>query len=470
MVGLTDLFPATLVRVADSNKYKVTINGSAGEDDIDIADMVTLIPSPLKSGAADEYILVSVSSPDLEANSYERPQGRFSLIQHHILQPPAELLNLILDKDTSSFFKRKEKGKEYAELSIIVSTKSGICQAEAFFHDVVKDLLTLIGITESGYKVYFTDTERWIADFAAQTLCNTANQGIAQSILLLSGDGGIVDILNGLFTCHQSAEYVKPRIGLLVLGTGNALANSSGINTGNTKGLPSILRGSPHNVPTFICRCSPGSLLLVDEARKTKELHVDEDGFGIIYGAVVASWCLHATLVADSDTAEYRKFGSNRFSMVANELLSPSDGSPPHKWKGKISACYKSASGEIKSRVWNRKEHMYILATLVSNLEATLTISPETKPLDGQLRLVDFPPLSPTDVKSIFGMAFNGGKHVQHGSVGYVPIEALRIDFEESDPGWRRICVDGKIIRVPEGGSVEIRLEGREIADLMIAD
>ena len=468
MAGLPNGPTEHVVVAPDGDKNKIPTDGIAGEDDIDIADVVALIPVSLGSETIDEYIILSVSSPELGAGPGEMSEGRLSLRQHWISQPPADLSELIFDKGECSFFKGEGGDRKDPELSIIVSTKSGTCQAEAFFYHVVKDLLAAIGISESTYKVYFTNTERWISDFAAQTICSTANRGIAQSIILLSGDGGIVDILNGLYTGHQTRGYVKPRIGLIALGTGNALANSSGINTGNTKGLSTILHGSPRNIPTFICKCSPGSVLLVDEGRRTEELCVDKNGFGVIHGAVVASWCLHATLVADSDTAEYRKFGSERFSMVANELLSPSDGSPPHKWKGTITAHHRSASGEIESRVWDRKEHMYILATLVSNLEATLKISPESRPLDGQLRLVDFPPLPAADVKSIFGMAFNGGKHVQHGAVGYTPIEALRIDFEESDSNWQRICVDGKIIRIPEGGSVEIRLEHREVADLMV--
>ena len=76
------------------------------------------------------------------------------------------------------------------------------------------------------------------------------------------------------------------------------------------------------------------------------------------YGAVVASYGLYATLVVDSDTTEYRKHGDKRFGLVAKDLLFPEDGSKPHAYKAEVL---------LDEKVIDRREHGYVLASLVSN-------------------------------------------------------------------------------------------------------
>lgn len=73
------------------------------------------------------------------------------------------------------------------------------------------------------------------------------------------------------------SSFVKPTIGLIPMGTGNALANSAGINSDGTNGLRHLLRGSPHGIPSFKATFSPGSELLVDEGREVAPLPRDPD-------------------------------------------------------------------------------------------------------------------------------------------------------------------------------------------------
>ena len=202
---------------------------------------------------------------------------------------------------------------------------------------------------------------------------------------------------------------------------------------------------------------SPGSDILLDEGRKAEPVAPPATDAGEIYGAVVCSWALHASLVADSDTAEYRKFGSQRFQMAAKELLSPSDGSVPHAYKGQITLFKLDENGHEFRQMLKAQEHGYILATLVSNLEEKLTISPYSKPLDGQLRLVRLGAIPSEEVMRILGLAFQGGAHVDSEAVVYENIEGMRIDFDEPDGRWRRVCIDGRIVRVGESGWVEVR-------------
>ena len=70
----------------------------------------------------------------------------------------------------------------------------------------------------------------------------------------------------------------------------------------------------------------------------------------------------------------------------------------------------------------------------------------------------------------VLGLAFQGGKHVNEPSVGYDPIEGMRIDLDEEDSHWRRICIDGKIIQVGPGGWVEVRKELHGVVSLVVED
>ncbi|KAL8826878.1 MAG: hypothetical protein Q9191_003529 [Dirinaria sp. TL-2023a] len=204
---------------------------------------------------------------------------------------------------------------------IVISVRSGLGEAEHFFAGVVRPALTAYGIQESQYNIVTTVSEKSVTELARQVILPRARAGIQQTILLLSGDGGIVDLVNVLQPhdpgSGEEGPFVRPLIGLVALGTGNALANSTGINSDATRGLRHFFRGEPQSLPTYVATFSAGSELLVNEGRDTEPLDTeDEDGNVMIHGAVVCSWGLHASLVADSDTTEYRKFGSDRFQMA----------------------------------------------------------------------------------------------------------------------------------------------------------
>lgn len=355
-------------------------------------------------------------------------------------------------------------------LYVIISTGSGHGEAQAYFDNVVKPAFAASGIQEYSYHVHITSSSKSIVEFASTVLVPRANKGCLQTVLLLSGDGGVVDIVNTLLSSSRSPQFAKPAIGLVTMGTGNALANSTGLNRDLTRGLRHFFRGEPKNLPTFSATFSPGSQFLVDEGSRTDPLTDSTTESGVVYGAVVCSWALHASLVADSDTTEYRKHGAKRFPMAAKELLAPSDGSQPHSYKGKVTLFRMDSEGQEFQTALESQEYMYLLATMVSNLEEKLTISPHSQPLDGRLRLLHFGPISSPEVMKILGLAFQGGGHVDEEAVGYEDIEGMRVDFDEPDNRWRRVCIDGKIVRVGEGGWVEVRKNTAvEVLDL-IAD
>jgi diacylglycerol kinase family enzyme len=347
----------------------------------------------------------------------------------------------------------------------VISTRSGTGLAKAVFQDIVEPFLQYLGLE---YRVYETQSAQTILELSRSHFLKNACAGIPQTILLLSGDGGLVDLVDVFYKATKTLQ-VAPDIGLIPCGTGNAMASSIGLRSGPASGLRALLRGQPSSVPAFAASFSPGSQLVVDEGREHAPIDLQSDGSSLtIYGAVVASWGLHAALVADSDTAEYRKFGSERFKMAAKELLHPADGTSPHRFQGQISlTTADQRTGEQSQQILKENEHMYVLATLVPRLEKDFLISPDTEPLGGQMRFLRFGPLSGDEAMRLMILAYQGGQHVHDELVTYQEVERVRIDFREDLERWRRVCIDGKIVAVDQGGWMELSKEPRNLLNII---
>ncbi|KAF2167932.1 hypothetical protein M409DRAFT_65975 [Zasmidium cellare ATCC 36951] len=384
---------------------------------------------------------------------------------HTLTNPPSLLVNdHSIPSGQSCWEYRQTHNAVQPNFHIILSTGSGTGLAKAVYDQVLKPMLDHCDIAEGrDYVLHTTTSESSITELVRDAILPRANLGVKQSIMLMSGDGGVVDTINVLLCAERSKDYTKPSISVLPLGTGNALAHSAGITSDNTVGIKSWMCGEPRELPVFVARFSPGARFLFDEARQERPIHL-ADGVQTAYGAVVCSWGLHAGLVADSDTVEYRKFGVERFKMAAKEALFPSDGSPPHVYNGKVTIQRPGSEGWEEIR---QGQHSYILATLVSQLEKGFTISPASKPLDGKLHLVHFGPVSGNEAMEVMGKAYQGGEHVNDERVRYEEIEGLRIEFHEEDPRWRRVCIDGKIVRVEKGGWVEVSMGQKGVVDLV---
>jgi diacylglycerol kinase family enzyme len=439
-----------------------------GSDRIQLRDVIAVLPAGAQGGGAapSGFRLLSIQPPtDEEAADFVLNKTELASLPASVLQT-----HLLLALPSHLAVSRDQHQPDPPNLHVVVSTRSGRCQAEAFFARIARPVLDAVGLAEHAYRLHRTDSDRSVAAFALQQLGPRANAGATQTVLLLSGDGGVVDLVNGLLQGAQGPAYRAPSIGLLVLGTGNALANSCGLNHDGTKGLAALLRGAPRPLPTFAARFSPGSALLVDEGRASEPLPADGPAApGTVHGAVVCSWGLHASLVADSDTAAYRQHGAARFAMAARALLAPPDGSPPHAYRGRITLFRPDGGrGEERAEPLAATEHGYLLATLVARLEAGFTVSPASRRLDGRLRLLRFGPVAADEVVRLLGLAYAGGAHVAEPAVLYGEVAGLRIDFDEPDARWRRVCVDGKIVRVGEGGWMEVRREGRHVVDLVV--
>ena len=360
-------------------------------------------------------------------------------------------------------------GATHCKGHIIVSVLSGTNLATSFYENVIKPLLVHLEAINS-YTVHLTTSAKTVSELTKNVFLPAAKEGHSQQIILLSGDGGIVDIVNELLATdgELSTGYKQPEISLIPLGTGNSLAHSSRITKDDTIGLSSWLTGHPHNLPLFkvdFSHDNEGAALLVDEGRQKEALLSRSTKETCLWGAVVFSWGFHAQIVADSDTAEFRKNGIDRFKVAAHEALFPADGSGPHKYKGSVAVKRKNQTN------WTSigEEWSYVMGTLVSNLEEKFIISPRSEPFNNTLRLVHFGAKSGDEIIRIMGLAYQGGKHIGDAEVGYEEdLLEFMITFREEEDKWRRVCVDGKIILVEKGGWVSVRMDNKKLLDLMV--
>jgi diacylglycerol kinase family enzyme len=442
----------------------ITLHYSQSQKTIRDQDVLAAIEKP-RTGIKDDgdqhhHVLLAFTVDPLSAlyrlESYHAVNLPERFTRIHSAPAYPDHLNILPYQDGSS------------NLHVVVSVGSGRGEAQKFYDEVLKMLLLCVELDETSYRLHLTESEDSIIDFTRTVLLPRAKEGFSQTVLLLSGDGGVFDVINVLLSAMQTDSYVKPIVCLLALGSGNALAHSTGIIHGSDRGLRNLLRGKPHSLPTFTASFSAGSEFMVDAGRSRKPLPISEAGHGLVHGAVVCSWALHASLVADSDTPEYRKYGNDRFLMAAKELLSPADGSSSHIYKGRITFPNNDSDKGHITEGEEFREHSYLLASLVSNLEEKFMVSPHSKPLDGQLRLIRIGPAPSSELSELLKLAFQGGRHIESTAVYYVEFRQLRIDFEEEDIRWRRVCVDGKIITVNAGGWVELKRQERDVLSIIV--
>ncbi|KAK4100304.1 hypothetical protein N658DRAFT_508024 [Parathielavia hyrcaniae] len=381
---------------------------------------------------------------------------------------------------------------------VVVSTRSGLRLAPDVYHIVLRPLLAAVGLQPGeGYGVTVTKNANTIRDFARE-LRTDANAGNA-TVILLSGDGGVVDMLNGLdHLAPASPAPSPPTIALLPLGTANALLHSlhkPHYSDTNTQPPPSplvlalrtLLNGTPARLPTFRASFSPGAKLIsapldpehvvVVDAAKLDHGIQKETPVTHVLGAIVASYGFHASLVWESDTPAYRAHGDKRFGMAAAELLKVS-----HAYDAAVGVRRKGVGEGVFTRLrpaardhgreegegeeWGRFN--YVLMTLVSNLEKTFTISPAGRPLDGRLRLVHFGDVGGGKTMEIMMAAYREGAHVGMPEVGYEEVEEVRVTIAEEDPRWRKVCIDGSIVEVEQGGWMRVGREGTERLRVLI--
>ncbi|KFH42930.1 hypothetical protein ACRE_063170 [Hapsidospora chrysogenum ATCC 11550] len=386
-----------------------------------------------------------------------------------------------------------------SEVDIIVSTKSGTGLALDFWQLVLHPLWKLVqeelgappispagaAGPQSHHHVLITQDADSVTHFSRRLWSSVRRDpreeeaAKSRTVVLLSGDGGVVDLLNGRSGADDdtpsSLDTRLPSVALLPLGTGNALFHSlhkpAYSNPGPSPlvlGLRTLFQGSPASLPVFRASFSPGAHIV---APGTADNDDDDDGGSLsagttahqpvshLDGAIVASYGFHASVVYESDTPAYRVHGDKRFGMVAQELLRESHPYTAHVEMRRPSS---SSEGPGQLEALPREEHAYVLTTLVSNLERAFTISPASNPLDGQLRTVHFGNVGGARAMEAMMKAYDGGKHVDvrwddGERIYYEEVDEIRITVEDGEGRWRKFCVDGTTVGVPKGGQMTVK-------------
>lgn len=395
---------------------------SDGTDLIPAGDIISLLPSAAGTSYTLQHTLAADSPPRLHQTVLTAPPAAL-LARYTLAALPPHLDPTLVD------------------ISVVVSAGSGTGTALPFWLDVAQPLLALHGLPATAYTVHTTTSAASI-----HTLAAGLSRTRAQSLLLLSGDTLLFELLNSL-----PALPVRPIISLLPLGTGNALSASL---TRSSPPLSTLLLGTARPLPSFTARFSPGAQFLHGGVSYTPL-----PASGILRAAVVLSWGFHASLVADSDTAALRLLGASRFGVAAQQNLQPS----PHAYHGAVSLRQQHAWTSVGAPT----AHFYNLITPLSHLERAFCVSPDARALVPQLRYVGFGARPPADIMRLMAAAYDGGSHVRDPAVRYEPVDGVKIEVSEEEERWRRVCVDGAIVVVRQGGDVLVELDREGVVDVV---
>jgi len=100
----------------------------------------------------------------------------------------------------------KHLSLEY-RIHLLISGLSGTGQGPVFFDHVLKPLLDAAGLEKSRYTVTTTEGPESVLKLAREELLPNADKGLKQTVIVLSGDGGVVDILNGIMGGKERSRY-----------------------------------------------------------------------------------------------------------------------------------------------------------------------------------------------------------------------------------------------------------------------
>ncbi|KAJ8102614.1 ATP-NAD kinase-like domain-containing protein [Lipomyces tetrasporus] len=332
-----------------------------------------------------------------------------------------------------------------SRITVVNSSTAGAHRGQEVYAKMLQPLLEALNIA---HEYILTSSPSTISEFAASL--SVTESALPHTVILVSGDTSIHELVNSL-TPISSTETIT--LALIPAGSGNALMTSLSLGT-ITAAVFALVHGTPHPLNPFYVTFPEDSNEVIpptihDPNGKTVALETPDllSGPRKIFALVVASWGIHAALVGDSDSPEYRKLGNDRFKKAAAENLARNVA-----WHGPV---------RYTSAVSGREEvvegpHSYLLMTSLSSLEPGFKIAPTAEPLSGKLEMVHLPFLSGEEIMRLLMLAYQNGKHVHEKEVLYEEVEEVHVAVHEEEERMRRWCVDGRIIIVPNGATVAV--------------
>ncbi|KAK9390264.1 ATP-NAD kinase-like domain-containing protein [Lipomyces mesembrius] len=331
-----------------------------------------------------------------------------------------------------------------SQITVVNSSTAGAQRGNKVYDKLLQPLLQTLHIT---HEYIPTSSASTISEFAASL--SARESGLPHTVILLSGDTSIHELVNSLTPISSTQSVI---LTLIPTGSGNALMTSLSRGT-ITSALFALLHGRPSPLNPFYVAFPEDSKEVIpptthDPNGKTVALETPDSLSGArkIFALVVASWGIHAALVGDSDSPEYRKLGNDRFKKAAEENLARNVA-----WHGPVRYSSVLSGMEIVEG-----PHSYLLMTSISSLEEGFKIAPTAEPLSGKLEMVQMPFLKGEEIMRVLMLAYQNGKHIHEKEVLYKEVEDVRVTVLEEEEKMRRWCVDGRIIIVPNGATVSV--------------
>lgn len=171
------------------------VSNSADKVTILKSDLLAITPSSSTPPAYAVYTIQTIDSPENTA----LPVPDVELHKTELIGAPKAFISSYLSNSPTPHLSLPAE-----DIYVIISSKSGTGKAAAFFENVLKPALKVLGLGEDGYQVVLTTSNESITELAEGTLRGKAGRGVRQTVILLSGDGGVVELLNGLVGAESS--------------------------------------------------------------------------------------------------------------------------------------------------------------------------------------------------------------------------------------------------------------------------
>ncbi|GME78992.1 unnamed protein product [Ambrosiozyma monospora] len=335
-----------------------------------------------------------------------------------------------------------------SEITVIDSIKSGNrISTKSVYKQLLSPLFKLLDVKHTYLETRSQHTIKEFGSTISTTTTTTESGKNGHLIIFISGDTSISEFINGIPDIHPDI-FILP----IPQGTGNALSQSLNIQTPIDSIKALLTTAKPHKFQLYNALFTQPSYVLHSDERESETVTS-------LKFFVVGSWCLHSTLVGESDTPELRKFGRDRFRMAANQLLSTNP-----EFKGGISKIERvdnvndndnDNDGDFKETnvlFEDGQSLSYFVLAGVPKFEKTFEISPLSDPKSESLYLVYFRHLDAADTMEIMKQAYDKGAHVKNKDVSYVEIKKTdQVVLSIADDMERRlskVCLDGTIVEV----------------------
>ncbi|SAL94889.1 hypothetical protein [Absidia glauca] len=428
-------------------------------------------PSPSLSTLTIQVYLSTASLATFEDNDEQKPpmvtNGQHSLV-FKVESWTDELTTTVESLRTLVF---PQANKQKRQVYVFLNPTSGNQRAKQSWTECVQPMLASAGFisTDPTTTVVVETMANRVRQQATELgqLILTKQQDEEALVLCLGGDGTLHDLMNGLLdslpadTDAATAFGGIFRLGVIPAGSGNAFALSLNLH--------------PNDIGHAALRVIHGqarSFHLLDIDVGTVNNNNDDDATDWVDHVVMApspkqrrvfvvvSWGFHAQILSKSRYLRY-VMGNKRFSLVAMALLFFL-----HHYKGDV-AMKQVRHYDRHTQAFDQEDtqvvHLsssangagftYFLATKQASLEPGFNITPFASPFDLGMDVLCMRNATADQLKTVAGLAFQGGKHVDHPAVDYYKTQELYLRVHEATD----ICLDGELLPVNAMDVVRVR-------------